>query len=100
MKNVENKVIIITGASSGIGEETARVLAANGAKVVLSARREDRLQKLCEEIGENAAYLPSDVTSLEDAIMCLDEIVKVPFIRRRYNKYLWLKNLTRETELI
>ena len=50
MKNVENKVVIITGASSGIGEETARMLAANGAKVVLSARREDRLQKLAAEI--------------------------------------------------
>ena len=66
MKNVENKVIIITGASSGIGEETARVLAANGAKVVLSARREDKLKKLADEIGGNAAYLASDVTSLED----------------------------------
>ena len=66
MKIVENKVIIITGASSGIGEETARVLAANGAKVVLSARREDNLKKLADEIGDNAAYLASDVTSLED----------------------------------
>ena len=66
MKNVENKVIIITGASSGIGEETARVLAANGAKVVLSARREDKLKKLADEIGGNAAYLASDVTNLED----------------------------------
>ena len=66
MKNIENKVVIITGASSGIGEETARVLAANGAKVVLSARRVERLQKLAEELGENAAYLKSDVTSLED----------------------------------
>ena len=66
MKNVENKVIIITGASSGIGEETARVLAANGAKVILSARREDKLKKLADEIGESAAYLASDVTSLED----------------------------------
>ena len=56
MKNIENKVVIITGASSGIGEETARVLAQNGAKVVLSARREDRLQRLTEEIGENAVY--------------------------------------------
>ena len=53
MQNVENKVIIITGASSGIGEETAKVLAKNGAKVVLSARREDRLKALAEEIGEN-----------------------------------------------
>ena len=66
MQNVENKVIIITGASSGIGEETARVLAANGAKVVLSARREDKLKKLADEIGGNAAYLASDVTSVED----------------------------------
>lgn len=40
MENVENKVILITGASSGIGRETARVLAQNGARVVLSARRE------------------------------------------------------------
>lgn len=55
MQYVENKVIIITGASSGIGAETAKVLAKNGAKVVLSARREDRLKKLAEEIGPNAA---------------------------------------------
>lgn len=66
MKNVDNKVIIITGASSGIGEETARTLAEEGAKVVLSARREDRLKKLAEEIGENAVYLKSDVADLED----------------------------------
>ncbi len=45
MINVENKVVIITGASSGLGEETARVLAKNGAKVILSARRQDRLEK-------------------------------------------------------
>lgn len=55
MQYVENKVIIITGASSGIGAETAKVLAKNGAKVVLSARREDRLKKLAEEIGPNTA---------------------------------------------
>jgi NADP-dependent 3-hydroxy acid dehydrogenase YdfG len=66
MKNVENKVIIITGASSGIGEETARTLAQNGAKVVLSARREERLKKLADEIGENAVYLASDVSKAED----------------------------------
>lgn len=66
MQNVENKVVIITGASSGIGAETARRLAANGAKVVLSARREDRLKELAGEIGENAAWVRSDVTSLDD----------------------------------
>ena len=66
MENIKDKVVIITGASSGIGEETARVLAKEGAKLVLGARREDRLQKLAKEIGENAVYLKTDVTSLED----------------------------------
>lgn len=63
MLNVENKVIIITGASSGIGEAAAMALAKSGAKVVLSARREDRLAKIAGEIGENAAYLKSDVAN-------------------------------------
>ena len=66
MENVENKVILITGASSGIGRETARVLAQNGARVVLSARREERLKELAAGLGERAAHLPSDVTRLED----------------------------------
>ena len=66
MQGVENKVIVITGASSGIGEATAKILADNGAKVVLSARREERLQKLASTIGENAIYLKSDVSNAED----------------------------------
>lgn len=66
MQNIKDKVIIITGASSGIGRETAKVLAKNGAKVVLSARREDRLKELTEEIGENAVFLKSDVVNLEE----------------------------------
>lgn len=66
MNNVENKVVIITGATSGIGEATARVLIANGAKVVLSGRREDRLEKLTNELGSSAIYLKSDVTKVED----------------------------------
>lgn len=66
MQGIENKVIIITGASSGIGRETAKMLAQNGAKVVLSARREDQLQKLAQDIGESAVYLKSDVSDYED----------------------------------
>lgn len=66
MQNVEGKVVIITGASSGIGEQTAKTLAANGAKVVLSARREEKLEKITNEIGENAAWFKSDVSSLVD----------------------------------
>lgn len=65
MLNVENKVVIITGASSGIGEATAKLLAKNGAKVVLGARRIDRLETIVKEIqadGGIAEYQVLDVT--------------------------------------
>lgn len=60
--SIENKVVVITGASSGIGAATAKLLAAKGAKVVLGARREDRLADLAQAIGENARYHVTDVT--------------------------------------
>jgi len=59
--SIENKVVVITGASSGIGAATACLLASKGAKVVLGARREDRLQELVKEIGDNAIYRVTDV---------------------------------------
>ncbi|KZL39378.1 SDR family oxidoreductase [Secundilactobacillus collinoides] len=52
----------MAGASSGIGAATAKLLASKGAKVVLGARREDRLKALAEEIGTNASYHVTDVT--------------------------------------
>lgn len=61
--SIQNKVVIITGASSGIGAATAKLLASKGAKVVLAARREDRLQALASEIGANAIYQATDVTN-------------------------------------
>ncbi|HEY9654528.1 MAG TPA: SDR family oxidoreductase [Crinalium sp.] len=69
MLNVENKVIAITGASSGIGEASAKLLAKNGAKVVLGARRTEKLEKIVEEIrkqGGTAEFKALDVTSRED----------------------------------
>lgn len=65
MLNVNGKVIIITGASSGIGEATAKLLAKNGAKVVLGARRADRLETIVKDInteGGIAEYQALDVT--------------------------------------
>jgi len=65
MLNIEDKVVIITGASSGIGEATARLLAKSGAKVVLGARRGDRLETIVKEIhnaGGIAEYQTLDVT--------------------------------------
>jgi NADP-dependent 3-hydroxy acid dehydrogenase YdfG len=69
MNNIEGKTIIITGASSGIGEATAKLLAKKGANVVLGARRTDKLKKLAEEIqseGGHAAYCELDVTKPAD----------------------------------
>lgn len=68
-KNILNKVVIITGASSGIGEATAKLLAQGGAKVVLAARREERLHTLVNEIkqgGGEAVAVKADVASAED----------------------------------
>ncbi|MEL6501557.1 MAG: SDR family oxidoreductase, partial [Cyanobacteria bacterium J06623_1] len=65
MSEIENKVVIITGASSGLGEAAARRLAQQGAKLMLAARREERLQELVEEIGKaggTAKYQITDVT--------------------------------------
>ena len=63
---IKDKVVIITGASSGIGEATARLLASKGANVVLGARREDKLKAIVDEIranGGEAAFQELDVTS-------------------------------------
>ena len=66
MSNLKNKIIMITGASSGFGKETAKMCVDLGAKVVLGARREDKLEDLCNELGSDSAiYKATDVTSKE-----------------------------------
>ena len=75
MSVIQDAVILITGASSGIGEACARLLAQKGARVVLGARRSDRLQALAGEIreaGGSAEYQRLDVTSREDSQKFID----------------------------
>ncbi len=60
-RTMENKSVAITGAASGIGLECARILIEEGAKVVLIDRAEDRLNALCEELGDNANPLVIDL---------------------------------------
>jgi NADP-dependent 3-hydroxy acid dehydrogenase YdfG len=70
MAKLDGKVAVITGASSGIGEATAEALAAEGAAVVVAARREDRLTDLVERIESNGGRVHAavcDVTDEEDA---------------------------------
>ena len=65
MNNIENKVIVITGASSGLGEATARLLAKKGAKVVIGARRTEKLEAIVQDIraeGGQAEFIGMDVT--------------------------------------
>lgn len=72
---IEGKVVIITGASSGIGEATAKLLASKGAKVVLGARRENELKELVgaiEEAGGSAAYRVTDVTDPADSVALVE----------------------------
>ena len=75
MSNIQDKVILITGASSGIGEACARLLAEKGAHLLLGARRSERLERLVGEIreaGGSAEYRHLDVTSREDVQAFVD----------------------------
>lgn len=76
---VENKVIVVTGANSGIGRETALVLATEGAKMVLAARRMDKLKEVEEEIcakGGEAYCVSGDVSVREDCDRIISETLE------------------------
>ncbi len=69
---VAGRVALVTGASSGLGKRFAQVLAAEGAKVIVAARRKDRLDDLVKEIGANALAVQCDVTDEAQVIAMFD----------------------------
>jgi NADP-dependent 3-hydroxy acid dehydrogenase YdfG len=78
-QNIKGKVIVITGASSGLGEATARLLSAQGARVVLGARRIDRLQALVGDIvsqGGEALAVATDVTDRSQVQRLVDRALE------------------------
>jgi len=77
--NISGKVVVITGASSGLGEAAARHLSARGAPVVLGARRADRLKALVEELtraGGKAAAVTTDVTDRAQVQRLVDAAIR------------------------
>jgi NADP-dependent 3-hydroxy acid dehydrogenase YdfG len=77
MKSLKEKVVIIMGASSGIGEATTRLLAEKGAKLVIAARREDRLAKIKNSLPDaELVYKSADVSNYEDVKKVVDLAVE------------------------
>lgn len=77
--NIASKVVVITGASSGLGEATARLLSSQGAIVVLGARRVERIQSLADKLtaqGGQALALATDVTQSEQVKQLVDAAVE------------------------
>jgi NADP-dependent 3-hydroxy acid dehydrogenase YdfG len=77
--NIAGKVVVITGASSGLGEATARLLSAEGARVVLGARRVERLRSLADELtgrGGKALAVATDVTDRDQLKGLVDTAVQ------------------------
>jgi short-subunit dehydrogenase len=99
---VKGKVVIVTGASSGIGEATAREFGKEGAKVVLAARRVDKLQTLAEEInkmGTETLVVQADLSKLEDIQKLVNDTlakfnrIDILVNNAGFGRLDWLENL-------
>ena len=100
--NLKGKVVLITGASSGFGEDAARLFAAEGAAVVLAARRIERMQAQVERIhqaGGEAMATPVDVTNKADIQNMVKSVIEnfgqvdILFNNAGFGRLGWLEDL-------
>ena len=107
-RKLENKVVLITGASSGFGRDAARLFAREGCHVVLAARRLDRLQALADEIQEEegtALAVPCDVTSRADIEVMVQTVldvygkIDILFNNAGFGRLDWLDQLEPERDI-
>jgi short-subunit dehydrogenase len=106
--SLKNKVVLITGASSGFGKDAAYLFAAEGAKVILAARRLDRLQKLANAIqmaGGEAFAVPVDVTQRAEidlmvrTVIEIYEQIDILFNNAGFGRLDWLEGLEPDREI-
>ena len=107
-KSLKGKVILITGASSGFGEDAARLFAKEGCKLVLAARRMDRLQALAASIQDMGGYamaIPVDVTECADienlvqSTLDLYGQIDILFNNAGFGRLDWLEHLDPERDI-
>jgi short-subunit dehydrogenase len=108
MADVRGKVVIVTGASSGIGEASAKAFGRAGARVVLAARRVERLQGVADEIrgmGGEALVVPADLSRQEDILKLVDSTldgfgrIDVLFNNAGFGRLNWLERLEPEKDV-
>ena len=108
MISLENKVVLITGASSGFGEDAAWFFSAEGCKLVLAARRIDRLQTLVSRIqdeGGEAIAIPMDITNADDienmvqSAVALYDRIDILFNNAGIGRVDWFENHTPERDI-
>lgn len=108
MSNLANKVVLITGASSGFGEEAARLFVKEGCRVVLAARRLDRLQALAESLqsqGGEALAFPVDITNRAEVELMVQSAldlygqIDILFNNAGIGRVDWFENHTPERDI-